>query len=176
MALPSRPTNALRHGPYGLASTPAGKVAQVLVEQQGRGRSRRSPDGAGVLGPLHPATLSRRRQQLRSGSGMAWLTAALAATALMPCRRAKTGSIAGGRLGGAAGAAAEPLPLASVAGQFASGIPAGGPHITDGLCLRRNREASLPQGFSRAEVCVERSRTWIREFEINIILYMITNL
>jgi hypothetical protein len=48
---------------------------------------------------------------------MAWLTAALAATALAPCRRLKPGPIAGGRFGGVARAAADLLPQA---GQFGS--------------------------------------------------------
>ena len=42
---------------------------------------------------IHPLD----RQQFWSGPGMALLAAALAATALTPCWRLKTGSIAGGR-------------------------------------------------------------------------------
>jgi hypothetical protein len=48
---------------------------------------------------------------------MRWLTAALAATALALCRRLKPVPIAGGRFGGVAGAAADPL---EQAGQFGS--------------------------------------------------------
>ena len=50
-----------------------------------------------------------RRQQLRPRSRMAWLAAALAATAFAALRRLESRAIAGGWFGGVAGAAADPL-------------------------------------------------------------------
>ena len=71
--------------------------------------------GIGVM--VHHLIHPLDRQQLRPRSRMTRLTAALAATALAPCRRLKPGPIAGGRFGGVARAAADPLPQA---GQFGS--------------------------------------------------------
>jgi hypothetical protein len=50
-----------------------------------------------------------RLQQLRATAGVARLTTTLAATAFAPLRRLKPGPITGGRFGGIAGAAADPL-------------------------------------------------------------------
>ena len=66
--------------------------------------------GIGVM--VHHLIHPLDRQQLRPRSRMTRLTAALAATALAPCRRLKPGPIAGGRFGGVARAAADPLPQA----------------------------------------------------------------
>jgi hypothetical protein len=49
------------------------------------------------------------RQQLRPRSGMALLTTSLAATGFAACGRLKTKAITGGRFGGVAGVAADPL-------------------------------------------------------------------
>ena len=59
---------------------------------------------------LHHLIQPLDRQQLRPGSGMARLATALAATALAPLRRLEPRAIAGGRIGGITGAAADPLP------------------------------------------------------------------
>jgi hypothetical protein len=64
--------------------------------------------GLGVV--LHHLIHSLDRQRLRPGSGMARLAASLAATGLAPFWRLETRAIAGGRFGGVARAAADPLP------------------------------------------------------------------
>jgi len=64
------------------------------------------------------------RQQLRVRAGMARLTAALASTALASLRRLEPRAVTGGRFGGVAGAAADPLPqlgqLARQGGELAA--------------------------------------------------------
>jgi hypothetical protein len=69
----------------------------------------RAAAAAGIGVVLHHLIHPLDRQQLRPRSGMARLAAALAATSLAPFRRLKPGTIAGGRLGGVARAAADPL-------------------------------------------------------------------
>jgi hypothetical protein len=59
---------------------------------------------------LHHLIHSLDRQKLRPFAGMAWLTASLAAIAFAPLGWFKTRAVTGGRLGGVAGAAADPLP------------------------------------------------------------------
>ena len=71
--------------------------------------------GIGVV--VHHLIHPLDRQQLRPSAGMARLTAALAATALAPCRRLKARPVTGGRFGGVARAAADLLPQV---GQFGS--------------------------------------------------------
>ena len=75
----------------------------------------RDEPAAGIGVVLHHLIHPLDRQQPRSRAGMARLTAALAATALAPLRRLKPRAVTGGRLGGFARAAADPL---SQAGQF----------------------------------------------------------
>jgi hypothetical protein len=64
---------------------------------------------------LHHIIYPLDRQQLRFGSGIARLATAHAATALAPLRRLEP--VAGGRLGGVTGAAADPLPQAGQLGR-----------------------------------------------------------
>ena len=63
--------------------------------------------GIGVV--IHHLIHPLDRQQFRPTAGMARLTAALAATALAPLWRLKPKPITGGRFGGVAGAATDPL-------------------------------------------------------------------
>ena len=72
----------------------------------------RAAAAAGIGVVLHHLIHPLDRQRLRPGSGMARLAAALAATALAAFWRRKPQAIAGGRFGGAAGTAADPLPQA----------------------------------------------------------------
>jgi hypothetical protein len=81
----------------------------ILAVQQGAAVSA----GIGVV--FHHLVHPFNRQQLRPRSRMTRVTAALAATALTPCRRLKPRAVAGGWFGGVARAAADPLPQA---GQF----------------------------------------------------------
>lgn len=61
---------------------------------------------------LHHLIQPLDRQQLRPGSGMARLATALVTTALAPLWGLEPWTVAGRRLGGVAGAAANPLPQA----------------------------------------------------------------
>jgi hypothetical protein len=72
-----------------------------------------TPAVAGVMGDHLLALL--RGEKSRARTGMALLATALAAIALAPLGWLKTRAVAGGRFGGVAGAAADPL---SQAGQF----------------------------------------------------------
>ena len=72
---------------------------------------------AAVLGGAPPLRQRLYRQQLRASVGMARLNASLAATAFAKLGRLKPRAIAGGRFGGIAVAAADPL---SQVGQFGS--------------------------------------------------------
>jgi hypothetical protein len=121
---------------------------------------------------IHPFN----RQQLRPGSGMARLAAALATTALAPLGWLKPGPIDGGRLGqlrklrpirsrGLASSLAKAeswlrscsisccwarmkaRTTVGVANQSASEIPAGGAAIACSLCVRCTRESGCRQGF-----------------------------
>jgi hypothetical protein len=65
---------------------------------------------------LHHLIHALDRQKLRPVAGMAWLTDSPAATANAPLGWFKTRAVTGGRLGGVAGAVADPL---SQVGQFA---------------------------------------------------------
>jgi hypothetical protein len=69
----------------------------------------RAAAAAGIRVVLHHLIHPLDRQQLRATAGAARLATRLAATALAPLRRLKAGAVAGGRLGGIAGAAADPL-------------------------------------------------------------------
>ena len=59
---------------------------------------------------FHHLIHRRDRQQLRPSAGMGRLTATLAVTALRPLRRLKPRGFTGGKIGGVARAAADPLP------------------------------------------------------------------
>ena len=82
---------------------------RILAVQQG------AAVAAGIRVVLHHLIHPLDRQQLRPSAGMARLTAAFAATALTPLRWLEPRRVAGGRFGGVAGTAADPLPQA---GQF----------------------------------------------------------
>jgi hypothetical protein len=69
----------------------------------------RAAVAAGIRVVLHHLIHPLDRQQLRATAVVARLATTLAATALAPLRRLKPRLITGGRLGGIAGAAADPL-------------------------------------------------------------------
>ncbi len=69
----------------------------------------RAAAAAGIRVVLHHRIHPLDRQQLRATAGVARLATTLAATAFAPLRWFKAGAVAGGRLGGIAGAAADPL-------------------------------------------------------------------
>jgi hypothetical protein len=78
----------------------------------------RAAAAAGIRVVLHHLIHPLDRQQLRATAGVARLATTLAATALAPLRRLKPRPITGGRHGGIAGAAADPLlELSQFAGQ-----------------------------------------------------------
>jgi len=83
----------------------------ILSIQQGAATAARL--GVVVHHLIHPLD----RQRLRPGSRVAWLAATLAATALAPLQRLETRPIAGGRFGGVARAATDPLPQAGQLGR-----------------------------------------------------------
>ena len=93
-----------------------------------------SPDCSAALG--HHLFNALHRQQLRAGSWMARLAAALAVTAFAPLGPLKIWAVAGGRFGGVARAADDPLPQAGHDNQTGLGIPTTRTSISSSLCLR----------------------------------------
>jgi len=90
---------------------------------------------AGIRMVLHHFVNALHRQQLRASAGMARLAAPLAATAFATLGRLKPRAIAGGRFGGIAGAAADPLPQV---GQFGSQSGELGTQLLDLLLLSQD--------------------------------------
>ncbi len=88
---------------------------------------------------LHHFVNALHRQQLRASAGMARLAAPLAATAFTTLGRLEPRTIAGGRFGGIAGAAADPLPQV---GQFGSQGGELGAQLLDLILLRKNQRTN----------------------------------
>jgi hypothetical protein len=94
---------------------------------------------AGIRMVLHHFVNALHRQQLRASAGMARLAAPLAATAFATLGRLKPRTIAGGRFGGIAGAAADPLPQV---GQFGSQSGELGTQLLDLLLLSQEQRTN----------------------------------
>ncbi len=94
----------------------------------------RAAAAAGIrMVPYHIVS-ALQRQQLRASAGMAQLAATLAATDFATLGQLRPRAIAGGRFGGIAGAAADPLPQV---GQFGSQGGGLGAQLLDLLLLRK---------------------------------------
>jgi len=98
--------------------------------------STKSGELQGILVVLHHIVNARHRQQLWASAGMARLAAPLAATAFATLGRLKPRPIAGGRFGGIAGAAADPLPQV---GQFGSQSGELGAQLRDLFLLSQDQ-------------------------------------
>jgi hypothetical protein len=97
------------------AKATAAGVLALLLGWLARGRTQGAAAAAGVRVVLQHLIHPLDRQQLRSRAGMARLPAPLAAIPFAPLRRLEPSTIAGGRFGGVARGATNPL---AQAGQF----------------------------------------------------------
>ena len=99
----------------------------------------RSAAARGIRMVLHHFVNALHRQQLRANASMARLAAPLAVTAFATLGWLKSRAIAGGRFGGIARAAADPLPQA---GQFGSQSGELGTQLLDLLLLSQQQRTN----------------------------------
>jgi len=99
----------------------------------------RSAAAAGIQMVLHHIVNALQRQQLRASAVMARLAATFAATDFAALGPLRPRAIAGGRFGGIAGAAADPLPKV---GQFGSQGGGLGAQLLNLRLLRKNQRTN----------------------------------